>query len=162
MVLPIRIGRGVGGGLERSSYKTLCQICANLIDTYWYLVAQYATSVSASLTKVRINKLPPCFGGRGSEVQILSPRPFITMGYGLGRSLFLLWLALGLAFDMVCAIVCQRHQLNTKASFFCATDLKMKAPTPICARVFPLQTIGGNVTIQCNSLVLIFRLKTLP
>ena len=30
----------------------------------------------------------PSFGSRGSEVQILSPRPFKTMGYGLGRSPF--------------------------------------------------------------------------
>ena len=43
--------------------------------------------VSASLIKIRINKLHPCFGSRGSEVQILSPRPF-TRGYGLGRSPF--------------------------------------------------------------------------
>jgi hypothetical protein len=28
------------------------------------------------------------FGSRGSEVQILSPRPFKTMGYGLDRSPF--------------------------------------------------------------------------
>jgi len=30
----------------------------------------------------------PFFGSRGSEVQILSPRPFKTMGYGLDRGPF--------------------------------------------------------------------------
>ena len=49
---------------------------------------QQATSVTVSLIKIRVNKLRPCFGNRGSEVQILSPRPFKTMGYGLGRSPF--------------------------------------------------------------------------
>ena len=33
----------------------------------------------------------PCFGSRGSEVQIFSPRPFKAMGYGLGRSPFFVW-----------------------------------------------------------------------
>jgi len=51
-------------------------------------VAQHATSVSVSLIKIKVNKLHPCFGSRGSEVQILSPQPFKTMGYGLGRSPF--------------------------------------------------------------------------
>jgi len=62
--------------------------CANLIGTSWHLVAQHATSVSASLIKLRVSKLHSCFGSRGSEVQILSPRPFKIMGYGLGRSPF--------------------------------------------------------------------------
>jgi len=75
-------------GGDEISIKTLRQIYANLIDTSWHLVAQYATNVSASLIKIRVNKLPPCFGSRGSEVQILSPRPFKIMGYGLGRSPF--------------------------------------------------------------------------
>jgi len=61
------------------------------IGTSWHLVAQYATSVSASLIKLKVNKLHPCFGSRGSEVQIFSPRPFLTMGYGLGRSPFFIW-----------------------------------------------------------------------
>ncbi|MBT6467326.1 MAG: hypothetical protein HOK50_06680, partial [Kordiimonadaceae bacterium] len=34
-------------------------------------------------------------GSRGSEVQILSPRPFKTMGYGLGRSPFFVWASTG-------------------------------------------------------------------
>ena len=66
----------------------MCQICANLIGTSWHLVAQHATSVSASIIKIRVNKLHPCFGSRGSEVRVLSPRPFKTIGYGLGRSPF--------------------------------------------------------------------------
>ena len=41
-----------------------------------------------SLIKIRVNKLHQCFGSWGSEIQILSPRPFKTMGYGLGRSPF--------------------------------------------------------------------------
>ena len=53
-------------------------------------MAQHATSVSASLIKIRVDKLHPCFGSRGSEVRVLSPRPFKTMGYALGRSPFLL------------------------------------------------------------------------
>ena len=65
--------------------------CANLIGTSWNLVAQHATSVTASLIKIRVNKLHPCFGSRGSEVQILSPRPFKTMGYGLDRSPLFVW-----------------------------------------------------------------------
>ena len=72
----------------RGALYSLCQFCANLIGTSWHLVAQHATSVSASLIKLRVNKLHSCFGSRGSEVQILSPRPFKTMGYGLGRSPF--------------------------------------------------------------------------
>ena len=66
----------------------LGQICANMIGTSWHLVTQHATSVTVSLIKIRVNKLHPYFGSRGSEVQILSPRPFKTMGYGLGRSPF--------------------------------------------------------------------------
>ena len=62
--------------------------CANLIVTSWHLVTKHATSATVSLIKIRINKLRPCFGSRGSEVQILSPRPFKTMGYGLDRSPF--------------------------------------------------------------------------
>ena len=31
------------------------------------------------------------FGSRGSEVRVLSPRPFKTMGYGLDRSPFFVW-----------------------------------------------------------------------
>ena len=69
--------------------KLLCQFCANLIGTSWHLVTQHATSATVSLIKIRVNKLHPCFGSRGSEVQILSPRPFKIMGYGLGRSPFL-------------------------------------------------------------------------
>jgi len=76
-----------GGGLEQK--KRLCQFCVNLIGTSWHLVTQHATSVSASLIKIRVNKLHPCFGSRGSEVQILSPRPFKKMDYGLGRSPFI-------------------------------------------------------------------------
>ena len=41
---------------------------------------------TVSIIKIRVNKLLPCFGGRGSEVRILLPRPFKTIGYGLGRS----------------------------------------------------------------------------
>jgi len=74
-----------GVGVENSK-KSLCQFCVNLIGTSWHLVTQHATSVSASLIKIKVDKLHPCFGSRGSEVQILSPRPFKTMGYGLGRS----------------------------------------------------------------------------
>ena len=66
----------LGGG--KISIKTLCQICANLINTSWHLVAQHATSVTVSMIKLRVNKLHPCFGSRGSEVQIFSPRPFKT------------------------------------------------------------------------------------
>ena len=83
-----------GGGRTGQRTKTLCQICANLIVTSWHLAAQHATSISTSLIKIRVNKLHPCFRSRGSEVQILSLRPFKIMGYGLGRSPFLLWLAL--------------------------------------------------------------------
>ena len=86
-----------GWGVENSK-KSLCQFCVNLIGTSWHLVTQRATSVTVSIFKLRVNKLRPCFGSRGSEVQILSPRPFKTRGYGLSRSPFLLWLALGLAF----------------------------------------------------------------
>ena len=49
-------------------------------------MTQLATSVTVSIIKIRVAKLLPCFGSRGSEVQILSPRPFKSMGYGLGRS----------------------------------------------------------------------------
>ena len=80
-----------GGGRTGQGTKTLCQICANLIGTSWHLVTQHATSATVSLIKIRVNKLRPCFGSRGSEVQILSPRPFKTMGYGLGRSPFFVW-----------------------------------------------------------------------
>ena len=52
-------------------------------------MAQHAASVSASLIKLRVNKLHSCFGSRGSEVQILSPLPFKAMGYGLDRGPFL-------------------------------------------------------------------------
>ena len=77
-------------GVERKDQykKVLCQICANLIGTSWHLVTQHATSVTVSIIKIRVNKLCPCFGSRGSEVQILSPRPLKTMGYGLGLSAF--------------------------------------------------------------------------
>jgi len=61
---------------------------AILIGTSWHLVTQHATGVTVSLIKIRVNKLHPCFGSRGSEIQILSPQPFKTMGYGLGRSPF--------------------------------------------------------------------------
>ena len=71
--------------------NALRQVYANLIETSWHLVTQHATSVSASLIKIRINKLHPCFGSRGSEVQTLSPQPFKTMSYGLGRSPFFVW-----------------------------------------------------------------------
>ena len=80
---------------DKDIRKRLCQVCANLIDTSWHLVAQYTTSVSASLIKIKVNRLHPCFGSRGSEVQILSPRPFKTMGYGLGRSPFFVWASTG-------------------------------------------------------------------
>jgi len=75
-------------GGSRKVKNTLCQICANLIGTSWHLVTQHATSATISLIKIRVNKLHPCFGSRGSEVQILSPRPFKTMGYSLGCSPF--------------------------------------------------------------------------
>ena len=64
------------------------QISANMIGFSWHLVIQHATSATVNLIKIRVNKLHPCFGSRGSEVQILSPRQFKTMGYGLGRSPF--------------------------------------------------------------------------
>ena len=64
------------------SIKILCQICANLIGTSWHLVTQHAMSVTVSINKIRVNKLHPCFGSRGSEVQILSPRPLKTRVYG--------------------------------------------------------------------------------
>ena len=51
-------------------------------------MVQHATSATISLIKIRLNKLHSYFGSRGSEVQILSPRPFKKMGYGLGRSPF--------------------------------------------------------------------------
>jgi len=59
--------------------KTLCQFCVNLIGTSWHLVTQHATSATISLIKIRLNKLHPCFGSRGSEVQIHSPRPLLGM-----------------------------------------------------------------------------------
>ena len=62
--------------------------CANLIGFSWHLVVQHSTSVTVSVIKIRINKLLPCFGSMGSEVQILSSRPFKTIGYGLGRGPF--------------------------------------------------------------------------
>jgi len=34
-------------GGSRKVKNTLCQICANLTGTSWYLVAQHATSVTA-------------------------------------------------------------------------------------------------------------------
>ena len=37
----------------------------------------------------------PCFGSRGSEVRVLSPRPFKIMGYGLDRSPFFVWASTG-------------------------------------------------------------------
>jgi len=43
----------LGWGVENSK-KRLCQICVNLIDSSWHLVTQYATSVSASLIKIRV------------------------------------------------------------------------------------------------------------
>ena len=49
------------------------QISANMIGFSWHLVTQHATSVTVSIMKIRVNKLRPCFGSRGSEVQILSP-----------------------------------------------------------------------------------------
>jgi len=67
-----------GGGRTGQRTKTLCQICANLIGASWHLVAQYATSVTTSLIKIRVNKLTHALGAGGSEVQILSPRPFKT------------------------------------------------------------------------------------
>jgi len=85
------MGLLLGGGDRAIIIKSLCQICANLIGTSWHLVTQHATSVTVSLIKIRVNKLHPCFGSRGSEVQILSPRHFKTMGYGLGRSPFFIW-----------------------------------------------------------------------
>ena len=54
---------------------------------------------------------------QGSEVQIGSPRPFKAMGYGLGRSPFLLWLALGLAFGMAWVMVCQFRRFARPAPF---------------------------------------------
>ena len=61
-----------------------------MADSSWHLVTQYTTSVTVSLIKIMVNKSLTCFGSRGSEVRVLSPRPFKTMGYGLGRSPFLL------------------------------------------------------------------------
>ena len=71
-----------GGGIELPTKKTLCQICVNLIGTSWHLVAQLATGVTVSLNKITVNKSLTCFGSRGSEVQILSPRPFKTRTCG--------------------------------------------------------------------------------
>ena len=48
-------GLSFGWGVENSK-KTLCQICVNLIGTSWHLVTQHATSVSASLIKIKVNK----------------------------------------------------------------------------------------------------------
>ena len=47
---------------DKDIRKRLCQVCANLIDTSWHLVTQFATSVPISVIK--------------------------TIGYGLDRSLF--------------------------------------------------------------------------
>ena len=66
------------------SVKKLRQICANLIDTSWHLVAQHATSVSVSLIKIKVNKLlHPCFGSRGSEVQFRLLAPYNIRGYSI-------------------------------------------------------------------------------
>ena len=61
----------------------------------WLLVTQHARSVTVSIIKIRVNKQHLCFWGRGSEVKILSPRPFKTRGYGLGRSHYLFGVHLG-------------------------------------------------------------------
>ena len=82
-------GTPLGRKGRRDREKTLRQICANLIGTSWHLVTQHPTSAIVSLTKTRVNKLHLCFGSRGSEVKILSPRPFKAMGYGLDRGPFL-------------------------------------------------------------------------
>jgi len=66
---------------------------------HFAIISVRSSKVSIRLFKrLKIGELPfqgvsfrfktPCFGSRGSEVQILSPRPFKTMGYGLGRSPF--------------------------------------------------------------------------
>lgn len=69
-----RGGLSWGVGVENNK-NTLCQFCVNLIGTSWHLLTQCATSVSASLINTRIDKLHPCLGSRGLEIQILSPRP---------------------------------------------------------------------------------------
>ena len=108
-------------GQIRIIIKLLCQICANLIGTSWHLVTQHATSVSASPIKLRVNKLHPCFGSRGSEVQILSPRPFKKMGYGLGRSPFFVW-ASTCASVWYCVVWFSCHDYNLSLFFILKTE----------------------------------------
>ena len=57
-----------------------------MVGTSWLLVTQHATNVTASLMKIVINKWSNLFLISRPEVQILSPLPFKTMGYGLGRA----------------------------------------------------------------------------
>jgi len=59
-----------------------------LIGFSWHLVVQHSTSVTVSIIKIRVYNCTHALGAGGSEVQILSPRPFKTMGYGLDRSPF--------------------------------------------------------------------------
>ena len=63
----------MGGGGSDQRAKILCQICASLIVTSWHLVAQHATSVTASLIKIRVNKLLPALGAGGRKFK--SSRP---------------------------------------------------------------------------------------
>ena len=58
------------------SKNTLCQIFGKLIDIDRLLLTQSATSALAKALKTKVNKSHSRFGSRGSEVQILSPRPF--------------------------------------------------------------------------------------
>ncbi len=114
-----------GGGIELSTKKTLCKICVNLIGTSWHLVAQLATGVTVSLNKITVNKSLTCFGSRGSEVQILSSRPFKTRTYGNRcRSFFLCQFRVNLNWELV-------------KNFYIA-----RRPSVRSRRVYSLQLIG--------------------
>jgi len=101
--------------------KILRQICTNQIGTSWRLVTQHATSVTVSIIKIKVDKLHPCFGSRGSEVQIPSPRPFKTMGYGLGRSPFFIMASAG-ASVWYCMVWFSYHDYNLSLFLILKTE----------------------------------------
>ena len=50
-------GKKILTGVNETGKKFLCQICVNLMGFSRHLLTQYATSVSASLIKIRVNNL---------------------------------------------------------------------------------------------------------
>jgi len=70
------------GWRGENSKKTLCQICVNLIGISWRLLTQYATSVSASLIQIMVNKLGTGMAFKRSRVRSPSASLLNTMGCG--------------------------------------------------------------------------------